>query len=91
MNQLQIIENKQPEKPKRRGYIQEFKAKNKYRKNDFFWVRCEFCANCVRKFDEYSSNPRKVYYKCKNLGLSSSTKTDVRRSYVCNLWEGINQ
>ena len=43
---------------------------------------CKTCAFCVKV-----SGGSKSYYKCKHIGDSRSTATDIRLRDVCDLWE----
>lgn len=60
---------------------QRFKRKNNYRKADNA-CRCENCNNMFAK-----SCNGKIYYKCMAMGLSNCPATDIRKSYVCDMWE----
>lgn len=45
-----------------------------------------YCKNC-KYFEEHGYN-RKTFFKCKKLGVSSSTATDIRKNDIaCNLYE----
>jgi len=60
---------------------QEWKIKNKYRKAEASsGKKCRFCEYLI------SCCSGKVYYKCKWLGISRSTATDIRLGHVCNLY-----
>ena len=79
MKQLQIIPYIAKEKPKKMGYVQEFRYKNNYRKSDSKENRC---INC----QFFCHHPR--WNKCKALKeISSSPNTDIRQSYICNLFK----
>lgn len=62
-------------KAKPRSKYQRWKLKNNYRKAD----NGMRCANC-----KYILGTR--FYKCKLLGLSCSSATDIRLSNVCDLF-----
>ena len=53
--------------------------------------KCGNCINCVK-----ISVNNKHYYKCKIMGISNSTATDIRlKDYACSefksrIWGGIN-
>ena len=69
------IEIKSIEKKKPRSKYQQWKLENNYRKADN-GMRCATCKNIIGT----------RFYKCKLLGLSSSSATDIRLSNVCDLW-----
>jgi len=62
---------------------QKFKSFNHYRKSENKKERCKTCSSLIKK--SYHS---KNYYKCKLIGCSSSTATDIRLGNVCNKWKG---
>ena len=66
-----------------RSKYQQWKYNNKYRKADSD-KRCKNCKNLISKLAICPSE--KNYYKCKLLGISSSSATDIRLSNVCDLF-----
>jgi len=58
---------------------QKFKIRNRYRKR----TGKNNCGNCGN--GELLEGNTKNYRKCKRIGFSSSTATDVSRNYVCDL------
>jgi len=63
-----------------RGKYQLFRRKNHYIKS-LSEKNCGTCEHSV--IWEYHN---KRYWKCKEMGFSHSEATDIRKSYVCNLW-----
>jgi hypothetical protein len=63
---------------------QRIKARNHYQKSFSKDKRCKNCANCI--VGDYHN---KTYYKCKFIGISNSTATDIRAGNVCDLFERI--
>lgn len=66
--------------PKKMGYIQKWRRANNYRASDGK-DRCKVCDNIIR----FSYHGR-VYYKCKELGITNSNGTDILLKNVCNLF-----
>jgi len=64
------------------GKFKSWKAKNQYRKTKGD-RRCGTCRNLTEEGGNTAN-----YFKCKLMGISSSAATDIRKSYVCNLWKG---
>lgn len=60
---------------------QKFKGWNNYRKSDNPKMICGTCKHfTARVFD-------RTYFKCRLIGLSRSTVTDIAKGHVCNKWE----
>jgi len=59
---------------------QKFKVRNRYRKR----TGKESCATCGN--GELLEGNTKNYRKCKLIGCSNSTATDVSRNYICDKW-----
>lgn len=74
--QLHLVEVTEQKRPNTCLKYQKWKLENNYRKADN-GMRCANCVNIVGT----------RFYKCKLLGLSSSSATDIRLSYVCNRFE----
>ena len=66
---------------KKTGFAEIFKSKNHYRKSD----KSEKCANC--KYLHKAHHHGKRYNKCDILGDTRGEATDIRISYVCDLYE----
>jgi len=60
---------------------QLFKLYQNYHKSPSKDMRCGTCRHL--KTYHYHG---KYYHKCKLIGESSSAATDIRLSYVCNMW-----
>jgi hypothetical protein len=66
--------------PKLRSKYLLFKKENDYKKA---WDKFN-CGNCKHSIHyEYHD---KWYWKCSLMGVSHSTATDIRKSYVCDKW-----
>lgn len=74
--QLHLIEVAEQKSITPRSKYQKWKLENNYRKADN-GMRCANCVNIVGT----------RFYKCRLLGISSSSATDIRLSYVCNRFE----
>lgn len=61
------------------GKYKRFKAIYNYRKAENNC--CEKCRNFLG-----FTNGKKNFYKCNLMGLSHSAASDIRKSYVCDLW-----
>jgi hypothetical protein len=66
--------------PKKFGRFESWKARNNYRKADGK-VKCALCENFLRI--EHHCKP---YLKCRLMGISASPSSDIRASYVCDLF-----
>lgn len=64
-----------PVKPK--GYFKEWKMMNLYHKSVYGNVRCGNCASFIDG----------QFKKCRLMGQSASTASDIRNSYVCRHFE----
>lgn len=66
-----------------KSQYQKWKYQNKYRKaDDLSDIRCK---NCKHRVIIHSSG--KIYYKCRLIGISHSSATDIRLSNVCKNFE----
>ena len=56
------------------------------RRTDYRWARGEDrqCKNCSHL---YVRRMGRRYFKCRELGLTSSPASDIRLHKVCNRWE----
>lgn len=71
--------DEEPIQIKFKSKYQKWKYENKYRKADYLSdIRCQNCKNLFRN---------QKYYKCKLLGISGSSATDIRLSNVCQNFE----
>ena len=61
---------------------QRFKRRFNYQKSDDKNKRCKNCGNHINK--PYHNGK---YHKCKLIGSSCSTATDIRVGHVCDKWE----
>jgi hypothetical protein len=64
------------------GPFAQFRKRNCYRKSISKEQRCQICENIITK--EYHC---KRYFKCDLQGCSASEASDIRLSYVCNLFK----
>ena len=88
MEQIKLFDYEETELSPLRLYskYQTWKWKHKYKKaKDKSDIRCKHCKHLISKLAICPSE--KNYYKCELLGRSSSSATDIRLSYVCDLWE----
>jgi len=63
------------------GPYHRFKAANQYRHGDNH-MNCGTCDNFTRRVGS-----DKVYFKCKLMGVSHSSASDILKSGVCDMWE----
>lgn len=78
----------EPRNRKRQGHMgvyQKWRAQNSYRVSDSNYYRCKTCRYILK-----IQNNGKTYYKCELQGMSSSEASDIRISYICKKWEGLN-
>ena len=68
------------------GIYANWKQFHGYRKAD----GPEQCGNCVH-FTRYPHWGGKVFMKCREMGFSESSASDIRASYVCNEHEEANR
>jgi len=61
---------------------QLFRLQQNYRKAENVGENCKSCKHL--KVNHYHG--RRNFYKCKLLSESASAATDIRLSYVCNMW-----
>jgi hypothetical protein len=61
---------------------QKTKQQNNYRKSIDKNVSCK---TCIYKLESHHNG--KTYYKCKIIGESFSSATDIRLKNVCNRWK----
>ena len=89
MEQLTLFDYEKPEIPPIfYSKYQRWKWINKYRKaNENSCVRCATCKHSFANMPNCTGVGK--YYKCELLGRSSSSATDIRLSYVCDLFEGV--
>lgn len=87
MNQITLfdVDNAEPLKIKYLSKYGKWKLKNSYMKADSTEICCKNCKHLFANMPNCTGGGK--YYKCELLGRSSSAATDVRLSYVCNLWE----
>lgn len=88
MEQLTLFDYEKPEISPLRLYskYQTWKWKHKYKKaTENSNIRCKNCKNLISKLAICPSE--RNHYKCELLGRSSSFATDIRLSYVCDLFE----
>ena len=81
MEQIKLFDYEETELSPLRLYskYQTWKWKHKYKKvKEKSDIRCKNCKHLLSE---------RNYYKCELLGRSSSSATDIRLSYVCDLWE----
>jgi hypothetical protein len=88
LEQLKLSEEmpeiKAPPKKKYQSKYQKFKAENHYRKGSLNPRKmCFFCKNLIT-LDQHHG---RKHHKCTMLGLSSSSATDIRLSYICDQYE----
>ena len=79
--ELQETETKTP-----KSKYQIIKARNKYGLAKVSAQSCKHCINCLRK-----RGNSKTFYKCKLIGCSASTATDIRLKDTCNKFEFENK
>lgn len=72
------IPNISPASIKTHGHFKEWKKNNLYHKAQFKEISCQRC--------KYFSWGR--FNKCKLMGISQSTASDIRASYLCMKFEG---
>lgn len=63
----------------------KFKKSKRYRKAQESHVRCKYCTSLQR----WIHPTDKHYYKCSQMGGSWSEASDIRLSYVCDLFVSI--
>ena len=81
--QLFDVQLPPPKTNRHESEYQKFKRINHYRKSEDKIIRCDNCENiCV---NTYSTD--KYWYKCNLMGISQSPATDIRLSYVCDLFK----
>lgn len=88
MEQIKLFDYEEPEVSPLRLYskYQRWKWEHKYKKAEQnSSARCKNCKHLISKLAICPSE--KNYYKCELLGRSSSSATDIRLGYVCDLWE----
>lgn len=83
MNHLDLFGGETPMQEKRRGAYQEKRLNMAYRKTE----GKENCGNCKKSY--MRPGVAGYYRKCKEVGNSRSTATDVSNKCVCNLWEKV--
>ena len=85
MQQIKLLEvnviDKLPRSP-----IERFKLQNNYRKSEDGRTSCAVCRFSVWKNFETGSG-KKQKLKCKYIGVTCSSKTDISRFHVCALFE----
>ena len=64
-----------------RGHFKVWRSKNNYRRGNFEEC-CKSCINFRRVCHHHTA-----YLKCNLQGISRSTSSDIRASYVCNQYE----
>lgn len=62
------------------GKYEAFRALNNYRKG----TKEKCCGTC--KISQRVGYNTKHYWKCQEMGFSHSTASDIRKSYVCDIW-----
>lgn len=91
MEQIKLFDYEEPEVSPLRLYskYQRWKWEHKYKKAiENSNIRCKNCKHLISKLAICPSE--RNYYKCELLGRSSSSATDIRLSYVCDLFEEEN-
>jgi hydrogenase maturation factor len=89
MEQIKLFDYAETEVSPLRLYskYQKWKWEHKYKKADKNSKKnCDTCNHC---YCSSIQGGRKHYYKCELLGFSNSSATDIRLSYVCDLFERV--
>lgn len=86
LQQLKMFDCPEPEQSPLKLYskYQRWKHENGYRKAENKNQCCKYCIYLCANMPS-----TRAYYKCMMLGVSGSSATDVRLSYVCNLFERV--